>query len=75
MGLPITNLKAQSSARFVLPFEKRLLAVKLGCTQANLSRAFPAVRSVGVNAKAGAVVIRDVAALRAYASLPRDQPG
>jgi CRP/FNR family transcriptional activator FtrB len=54
-----------SPARFVLPFEKRLLA-KLGCSQVNMSRAFTALRSVGVSTLTGVVVIRDVSQLRAY---------
>ena len=62
-------------ARFVLPFEKRLLAVKLGCTQANLSRAFTALRSLGVSTKARAVVIGDLPALRACAGLPAEASG
>ena len=32
---------------FRLPFDKRLLAARLGCRQENLSRAFAALRSVG----------------------------
>ncbi len=31
-------------ARFVLPYEKRFLAARIGCTQENLSRAFAALR-------------------------------
>jgi CRP-like cAMP-binding protein len=55
-------------ARFVLPFEKRLLAAGIGCSQENLSRAFAALRRVGVETRQGVVVIRDIPGLRAYAA-------
>jgi CRP/FNR family transcriptional activator FtrB len=54
-------------ARFVLPYEKRFLAARIGCSQENLSRAFAALRRIGVESKSGVVVIRDIPALRAYA--------
>ena len=60
---------AQTPARFVLPYEKRFLAGKIGCTQANLSRAFAALRRVGVGTQQGGVIVRDVAALRAFAGM------
>jgi CRP/FNR family transcriptional activator FtrB len=60
-------------ARFVLPFEKRLLAARLGCTQENLSRAFAALRRVGVHTQGAVVVISDVAALRDLVQAPRRQ--
>ncbi len=44
-----------SSARFVLPFEKRLLAARIGCSQENLSRAFAALRQIGVETQRGIV--------------------
>jgi CRP/FNR family transcriptional activator FtrB len=58
-----------SPARFVLPFEKRFLAAKLGCSPIHLSRAFADLQSIGVNTRAGAVVIQEVATLREYAGL------
>lgn len=58
----------QNPARFVLPFEKRLLAAKVGCSQENLSRAFAALRRIGVQTQRGIVVVRDVTALREFAS-------
>jgi CRP-like cAMP-binding protein len=54
--------------RFVLPFEKRLLAASIGCTQENLSRAFAALRPLGVETRQDVVVLRDVTTLRAYAA-------
>jgi CRP/FNR family transcriptional activator FtrB len=59
-----------SPARFVLPYEKRFLAAKIGCTQENLSRAFAVLRSHGVETQQGVVVLRDVAGLRAFAGVP-----
>jgi CRP-like cAMP-binding protein len=56
-----------SPGRFVLPFEKRLLAAKLGCSQENLSRIFGTLRSIGVTTRDKIVVVRSVSALREYA--------
>ncbi len=56
-------------ARFVLPYEKRFLAAKIGCSQENLSRAFAALRRLGVETKSSLVVIKDIAALQAFAGL------
>jgi CRP-like cAMP-binding protein len=61
---------SENPARFVLPFEKRLLAAKIGCSQENLSRAFAALRRVGVETQRGVVVVRDVPTLRAYCRVP-----
>jgi CRP-like cAMP-binding protein len=58
-----------SPARFVLPYEKRFLAAKIGCTQENLSRAFAALRRHGVETQQGVVVVRDVPVLQAFAGL------
>jgi CRP/FNR family transcriptional activator FtrB len=62
---------SENPARFVLPFEKRLLAAKIGCSQENLSRAFAALRRVGVETQRGVVVVRDVPRLQAYCRVPR----
>jgi CRP-like cAMP-binding protein len=61
-------------ARFILPFEKRMLAARIGCSQENLSRAFATLRRVGVETHRGAVVMRDLPALRAFAvqAAPRE---
>jgi CRP-like cAMP-binding protein len=58
----------ESPARIVLPIEKRRLAAKVGCMEENLSRAFAALRSIGVITERSVVVVRDVPALRAFAS-------
>ena len=56
-------------ARFVLPYEKRFLAARIGCSQENLSRAFAALRRYGVETQRGIVVLRDVPGLRAFTGL------
>jgi CRP-like cAMP-binding protein len=56
-----------SPARFVLPYEKRFLAAKIGCTKEHLSRAFAALHSHGVETQQGVVVLRDVRGLQAFA--------
>lgn len=61
--------RGMSPARFVLPYEKRYLAARIGCSQENLSRAFATLRRLGVETQRGIVVLRDVAGLRAFAGL------
>jgi CRP/FNR family transcriptional activator FtrB len=56
-----------NSVALRLPFDKRLLAARLGCRQENLSRAFAALRSVGVETHGARVILHDVARLRDYA--------
>lgn len=63
----------QSPARFILPYEKRFLAGKIGCSQENLSRAFAALRQHGVQSHQGVVVVRDVMALRRFAGLANQE--
>jgi CRP/FNR family transcriptional regulator, transcriptional activator FtrB len=53
--------------KFRLPFDKRLLAARLGCRQENLSRAFAALRSVGVETHGARVILHDIPALRDFA--------
>jgi CRP/FNR family transcriptional activator FtrB len=56
-------------ARFVLPYEKRFLAGKIGCSQVNLSRAFATLRGVGVESRQGVVIVRAPKALRIFTGL------
>lgn len=49
-----------------LPFDKRLLAARLGCRQENLSRAFAALRGLGVETHGARVILHDIASLKAY---------
>lgn len=46
-------------ARFVLAIEKKWLAVRIGCSQENLSRAFATLRGYGVHTRGQTVVIED----------------
>ena len=72
--LGLVDDPAASPARFVLPYEKRYLAARIGCTQENLSRAFAALRHHGVETQQGVVVLRDVPGLRVFAGLaPPDE--
>jgi CRP/FNR family transcriptional activator FtrB len=56
-----------NTATLRLPFDKRLLAARLGCRQENLSRAFAALRSFGVETHGARVILHDIARLRDYA--------
>ena len=47
-----------------LPYEKVLIASRLGLTPESLSRSFARLRTVGVNVNASQVVVKDVARLR-----------
>jgi CRP-like cAMP-binding protein len=61
-----SDVRANTTA-LRLPFDKRLLAARLGCRQENLSRAFAALRSFGVETHGARVILHDIAGLRAYA--------
>jgi CRP/FNR family transcriptional activator FtrB len=54
-------------ADFRLPFDKGLLAARLGCRQENLSRAFAALRAYGVETHGGRVILHDIPKLKALA--------
>jgi CRP/FNR family transcriptional activator FtrB len=58
---------AAAEAVIRLPFEKGLLAARLGCRQENLSRAFAALRELGVETRGARVTLRDIARLTAFA--------
>jgi CRP-like cAMP-binding protein len=59
--------KTSSSATLRLPFDKRLLAARLGCRQENLSRAFATLREQGVETRGARVVLHDIPRLRDFA--------
>ena len=59
--------KTSTSATLRLPFDKRLLAARLGCRQENLSRAFATLRELGVETRGARVVLHDIPRLRDYA--------
>ncbi len=54
-------------ADFRLPFDKGLLAARLGCRQENLSRAFAALRAYGVETHGSRVILHDIPRLKALA--------
>jgi CRP/FNR family transcriptional activator FtrB len=55
------------SAQFRLPFDKVLLAGRLGCRHDSLSRAFALLREFGVETHGATVILHDVPRLRQYA--------
>lgn len=56
-----------TSADFRLPFDKGLLAARLGCRQENLSRAFASLRAYGVETHGSRVILHDIPRLKALA--------
>jgi CRP/FNR family transcriptional regulator, transcriptional activator FtrB len=70
--LSLSNEQLANTATLRLPFDKRLLAARLGCRQENLSRAFAALRGFGVETHGARVILHDIAKLRDY-SVP-DEP-
>jgi CRP/FNR family transcriptional activator FtrB len=58
-----------NTAEFRLPFDKGLLAARLGCRQENLSRAFAALRGAGVETHGSRIILHDMARLAAF-SMP-----
>ncbi len=66
--LALSHTKAENSATLRLPYDKRLLAARLGCRQENLSRAFAALRSFGVETHGARVILHDIASLRDYSA-------
>jgi CRP/FNR family transcriptional regulator, transcriptional activator FtrB len=61
-----------TKADFRLPFDKGLLAARLGCRQENLSRAFAALREHGVETHGSRVILHDIPRLKALA-VPDDE--
>ena len=75
LGCYLLSLSTEQQANATalrLPFDKRLLAARLGCRQENLSRAFAALRGFGVETHGARVILHDIASLRDY-SVP-DEP-
>lgn len=69
--LALTKEQGAKTASLRLPFDKRLLAARLGCRQENLSRAFAALRSFGVETHGSRVILHDIPKLKDY-SVPDD---
>jgi len=55
----------EDQCRFRLPYDKRLVAARLGVTQETLSRSFARLRAYGVRTEARGIGIESVARLRA----------
>lgn len=64
--LALANEEKANTTAMRLPFDKRLLAARLGCRQENLSRAFAALRDFGVETHGARVILHDIAKLKAY---------
>ena len=64
--LALSREERANTTAMRLPFDKRLLAARLGCRQENLSRAFAALRDFGVETHGARVILHDIAKLRAY---------
>jgi CRP/FNR family transcriptional activator FtrB len=64
--LALSKDHSANTASLRLPFDKRLLAARLGCRQENLSRAFAALRSMGVETHGSRVILHDISRLRDY---------
>ncbi len=58
--------ESAESARFRLPFQKSLLAGKLGLAPEALSRAFSSLKSAGVSVRGRMIEISDISALRRF---------
>ena len=71
--LALTKETSDNTVSLRLPFDKRLLAARLGCRQENLSRAFAALRGLGVETHGARVILHDIERLRDYA-LPDQSP-
>jgi CRP-like cAMP-binding protein len=65
--LSLVKDPAANETQFRLPVNKGLLAPWLGCRAENLSRAFMALRSYGVETHGSRVLLHDISRLRAYA--------
>jgi CRP-like cAMP-binding protein len=62
------SLAKQGKCAMALPYDKVLIAARLGLTPESLSRAFARLRAVGVIIDASQVVIKDIAKLRQIAA-------
>jgi CRP/FNR family transcriptional activator FtrB len=69
LGCYLLALARENGAdgEFRLPYDKRLLAGRLGMTPENLSRAFASLREYGVETHGSRVALHDQAALEAFA--------
>lgn len=66
------SLAKQGKCAIALPYDKVLIAARLGLTPESLSRAFARLRAVGVIIDASQVVVKDIAALHRIAADERN---
>ena len=59
--------EAENATELALPYEKTVLAAKLGMKPESLSRAFRRLKEIGVNSKLRTVSVHDVSRLRSFA--------
>jgi CRP-like cAMP-binding protein len=62
------SLVQQGTCAIALPYDKVLIAARLGLTPESLSRAFAKLRAVGVVIDSSQVVVKDIAKLRSIAA-------
>ena len=62
------SLARQGKCAIALPYDKVLIAARLGLTPKSLSRAFAKLRAVGVVINSSQVVVNDIAKLRSIAA-------
>ena len=62
------SLAQQGKCAIALPYDKVLIAARLGLTPESLSRAFAKLRAVGVVIDSSQVVVKDIAKLRSIAA-------
>jgi CRP-like cAMP-binding protein len=62
------SLAQKGKCAIALPYDKVLIAARLGLTPESLSRAFAKLRSIGVIIDSSQVVIKDIAKLRSIAA-------
>jgi CRP-like cAMP-binding protein len=62
------SLARQGKCAIALPYDKVLIAARLGLTPESLSRAFAKLRAVGVVIDSSQVVVKDIAKLRSIAA-------
>jgi len=65
--LSLAGDSAEAPVELRLPYQKRLLAARLGCRYENLSRAFAMLRAFGVETHGGRVILHDLEQLAAFA--------
>lgn len=70
--LSLLNGTARPPIELRLPYQKRLLAARLGCRYENLSRAFAVLREFGVETHGSRVILHDPVRLHAFAGA--DEP-